>query len=328
MENSQSICSPTSLLLCKENVASLDDEEEEVEEFASFVEDVYDDEYIQMLLDREITSGGLQMQEFLHKSGIQGARLDGIQYILRTRELLGFRFQTAYASVTYLDRFLSRRSIDADKPWAIRLLSMACLSVAAKMEESTVPALSEFCVEDYNFESSVIQRMELMVLNTLEWKMGSVTPFAFIQFFANKFCDNSPPRDGVSRTVEVILGAMRDVKIMCHRPSVIAAAATLVVLDQGLTRDALQLKIGPLTSSRSFTIENIISCYYLVKEMDIERLKLSKGIKSPDLSPIQLHRAEPYGSSSVTSAASAKRKRLVFNQNDQFGDVPVKKGKP
>lgn len=56
--------------------------------------------------------------------------------------------------------------------------------------------------------------------------------------------------------------------------------------------------------------------------MDIERLNMSKGIASPDLSPLQL---QPYGSSSV---ASAKRKRLVFNQIDELGDGDDKKPKP
>ncbi|KAK4434361.1 Cyclin-D2-2 [Sesamum alatum] len=317
MENSRAMFSPDSLLLCKEKVGSLEDEEEEKVEFGSVVEDGCDDEYIKALLDREIASGGLQMEEFLQKS-----RLDGIHYILRTREVLGFGVQTAYVSVTYLDRFLSRRSVDAEKSWAVRLLSMACLSLAAKMEESVVPALSDLCLGDYNFESSVIQRMELLVLNTLEWKMGSITPFAYVHFFANKLFDKSPPRNGVSRTMELILGSTKDVKIMSHRPSVIAAAATLFVMDQGLTTDALKLKISALTSSGSYNIDNIISCYNLVQEMDIARLKLSKGIKSPDLSPIQIQRAEACGNSSVASAAIAKRKRLVFNQND---DVPADK---
>ncbi|KAL0323001.1 UNVERIFIED_CONTAM: Cyclin-D5-3 [Sesamum angustifolium] len=307
MENSRAMFSPDSLLLCKEKVGSLEDEEDEKMEFGSVVEDGCDDEYIKVLLDREIASGGLKMEEFLQSSWIQ-ARLDGIHYILRTREVLGFGVQTAYVSVTYLDRFLSRRSVDAEKLWAVRLLSMACLSLAAKMEESVVPALSEFCLGDYNFESSVIQRMELL-------------------FFANKFFDNPPPRNGVSRTMELILSSMKDVKIMSHKPSVIAAAATLFVLDQKLTIDALKLKISALTSSGSYNIDNIISCYNLVQEMDIERLKLSKGIKSPDLSPIQIQRAEACGNSSVATAAIAKRKRLVFNQNDQYGDVPDKKEK-
>ncbi|KAL0392115.1 UNVERIFIED_CONTAM: Cyclin-D5-3 [Sesamum radiatum] len=326
MENSRAMFSPDSLLLCKEKVGSLEDEEDEKMEFGSVVEDGCDDEYIKVLLDREIASGGLKMEEFLQSSWIQ-ARLDGIHYILRTREVLGFGVQTAYVSVTYLDRFLSRRSVDAEKLWAVRLLSMACISLAAKMEESVVPALSEFCLGDYNFESSVIQRMELLVLSTLEWKMGPITPFAYVQFFANKFFDNPPPRNGVSRTMELILSSMKDVKIMSHKPSVIAAAATLFVLDQELTIDALKLKISALTSSGSYNIDNIISCYNLVQEMDIERLKLSKGIKSPDLSPIQIQRAEACGNSSVATAAIAKRKRLVFNQNDQYGDVPDKKEK-
>ncbi|PIN20744.1 G1/S-specific cyclin D [Handroanthus impetiginosus] len=317
MQNSQSLCSPTNLLLCRENVGSLDEEDDEMGEFASVLEDGFDDEYINILLDKEITNAGLQMQDFPQNSWMLRARLDGIQYILRTREVLGFRFQTAYASISYLDRFLSRRSIDGEKSWAIRLLSMGCLSLAAKMEESVVPQLSEFCLEDYNFESSVIQRMELLVLNALEWKMGSITPFYFIKFFANKFFDGSLPRNGVSRIVEVILATIRDVKIMCNKASVIAAAATLVVMYQDLTRDKLQLKLGPLISNPCLKTEDIISCYCLLQEMEIERMKLSKGIKTPDLSPMRLLRAETYGSSSVTSAASAKRKRLIFNQDEE-----------
>ncbi|KAL8487660.1 hypothetical protein ACS0TY_024108 [Phlomoides rotata] len=137
---------------------------------------------------------------------------------------------------------------------------MGCLSIAAKMEEKSVPPLSEFCVEDYLFESNVIQRMELLVLNTLEWKMGSITPFDFIHFFADKF--NGVTADAFSTSVQVILVAMRDAKIMCHRASVTAAAAaTLVVLGQGLTRDALEMKLSPLNSTHSF---NIVSQHFLL----------------------------------------------------------------
>lgn len=86
---------------------------------------------------------------------------------------------------------------------------MACLSLASKMEEIRVPALSEFCVEDYNFESKVIQKMELLVLNSLGWKMGSFTPFNFIKFFAKNLCDNSLPQTGFSRIVDIIISSMR-----------------------------------------------------------------------------------------------------------------------
>ncbi|XP_047951505.1 cyclin-D5-3-like [Salvia hispanica] len=317
--SSQSLFSPSSLL-CGEDLGSLDSEDEE-----EIVVDENDDAYIQTLLDREIEVDRREMEHLFQNSWIQRARLEGIDYILRKREVLGFGVQTAYASVTYLDRFLSRRSVDAEQSWAIRLLSMVCLSLAAKVEEIRVPALSEFCVEDYNFESSVIMRMELLVLKALGWKMGSLTPFNFTSFFARKFFDKSPPKDWFSRIVEAILSSVRDAKIMCHGPSVIAAAATLFVLDQELTKEALQLKIGCLTTaSHSFNIESIISCYNSFQEMEIERLNRSKAIESPVLSPAQL---QTYGSS---SANSAKRKRLVFDQIDEKSSNvdEMKKPKP
>lgn len=160
---------------------------------------------------------------------------------------------------------------------------MACLSLAAKMEEIKVPALSEFQSEECNFKSKVIQRMELLVLNTLEWRMSSITPFAFLHFFITKMCKESPPGHLVSKTVQLILAIMRgtyqtnhvnlnyiefwtgfrfcsliscifmffslkiEINLMEHRPSVVAAAATLRALDQRLTRKALECTMNSVS---------------------------------------------------------------------------------
>lgn len=154
--------------------------------------------------------------------------------------MFGFLPKTAYLSVTYLDRFLSTRFIDvslrfsvckniiekvliwtminffffielqSDKLWAIKLLSVACVSVAAKMEEVKVPALSELQnIDGYNFGNSVILRMELMLLTTMDWRMGSITPFAFLHHFIRKFCKDSSPSNVLPRTVALILAIMR-----------------------------------------------------------------------------------------------------------------------
>ena len=71
-------------------------------------------------------------------------------------------------------------------PWAAQLLSVACVSVAAKMEECQVPALSEFHAVSYDFDSASIRRMELLVLSTLGWRMGAVTPFDFLPCFSSR----------------------------------------------------------------------------------------------------------------------------------------------
>ena len=182
------------------------------------------------------------------------------------------------------------------------------------MEECRAPALSEFAVEEYNFESKVIQRMELLVLNTLEWRMGSITPFAFIHYFITKFCNQSPPPNVVSRTVQLTMAIMRgdffilridsfhlqslnwtvlilfywvfhicslffcnaEINLMDHRPSVIAAAAVLVALDQRLTRNELESKMNAISSCGSLQPVSFSMCLsrmnFPIKENRKEKL--------------------------------------------------------
>lgn len=95
------------------------------------------------------------------------------------------------------------------KPWAIKLLSVASLSLAAKMEEQNVPVLSEYPMDDYRFENKVIKNMELMILSTLDWKMGSATPFAYLHYFVGKFCPGSRPQSIITKAIEHIVAMIK-----------------------------------------------------------------------------------------------------------------------
>lgn len=97
----------------------------------------------------------------------------------------------------------------SDKNWAIRLLSVACLSLAAKMTELKAPALSDFPADEYNFESNTIHRMELLVSTTLDWRMHSITPFNFISCFIPCFCNESSNREFVSLTTQILLATTK-----------------------------------------------------------------------------------------------------------------------
>lgn len=95
--------------------------------------------------------------------------------------------------------------MQAEKDWAIRLLSIACLSLAAKMEECNVPELSRFQLEDcYFFQGKVVQKMELLVLTTLDWNMGIITPFSFLSYFVKKFSNDSASNLIVSNSMQPI----------------------------------------------------------------------------------------------------------------------------
>lgn len=88
------------------------------------------------------------------------------------------------------------------------MLSIASLSLAAKMEECEVPSLFEYGEDEYVFDGNVIQRMELLVLNTLEWKMSCITPFTYLNYFANVFCFDFGLEELMDRAFELILAIM------------------------------------------------------------------------------------------------------------------------
>ena len=77
--------------------------------------------------------------------------------------------------------------VQRGREWALQLLAVACLSLAAKVEEHRVPRLTEFRPDDYDFDSASILRMELYVLTELKWQMIVGTPFPYLGCFAARF---------------------------------------------------------------------------------------------------------------------------------------------
>ncbi|KAE9457246.1 hypothetical protein C3L33_10856, partial [Rhododendron williamsianum] len=187
------------------------------------------------------------------------------------------------------------------------------------MEECRVPALAEFRVEEFNFGSKVIQRMELLVLNTLEWRMNSVTPFTYVHYFTKKLSKaHTPPKNTMSKAVQVILAMMRDVNLMDHRPSVIAGAAALVALDRKLTKQTLELEINSLSPNVFSEIEDLFSCYNRMQELDTGEATIPE-------TPIRLRGMDACENSSVISALTTKRKMLTFSDSGQNCGIPDEK---
>ncbi|CAD6245563.1 unnamed protein product [Miscanthus lutarioriparius] len=104
---------------------------------------------------------------------------------------------------------------------------------AAKMEETAVPQSLDLQVGDarYVFEAKTIQRMELLVLSTLNWRMQAVTPFSYMDYFLNKLNGgNVAPRSWFFQSAELILCAARGTCCIGFRPSEIAAAVAASVV--------------------------------------------------------------------------------------------------
>uniref|UniRef100_A0A453L0P5 Cyclin C-terminal domain-containing protein n=1 Tax=Aegilops tauschii subsp. strangulata TaxID=200361 RepID=A0A453L0P5_AEGTS len=82
----------------------------------------------------------------------------------------------------------------------------------------------------YVFEAKTIQRMELLVLSTLKWRMQAVTPFSYLDYFLHQLSGgNAPSRQAVREATELILCISRGTSCLEFRPSEIAATVAAAV---------------------------------------------------------------------------------------------------
>lgn len=300
--------SPNDLLLQEDFRAELsvaDEDDTYIDISRTYVgdPDTEEEEYLALLANQEPHRGFSANDTLVIDSWFRNARLEAITWILRTRKTFGFHFHTAYLSMIYFDRFISSRSIDRRYSWVVKLISVACISLASKMEEVQVPSSPEFQTDGVIFESKSVKRVELGILSTLQWRMNYTTPFAFLRYFIMRFSrQDSPPRETISRTVRYILALMKEIHLMSHRPSVIAAAASLVVINNSLTRTTLETQMNSVAYPGFLNIEDVFRCYNLLQQLDVENLRSTANVSS---------------ASRNSSINGIKRRRLTFDDPDK-----------
>nr|CAB3483274.1 unnamed protein product [Digitaria exilis] len=162
-------------------------------------------------------------------------RREAVDWIWKVYAYFNFGPVTAYLAVNYLDRFLSWYELPEGKDWMTQLLSVVCLSLAAKIEETFVPPSLDVQVGDsrYEFEAKTVQRMELLVLSSLNWRMQAVTPFSYLDYFLNKLNGGiKAPTSWLFQSAELILCIARGTGCIGFRPSEIAAAVAAIVVGE------------------------------------------------------------------------------------------------
>lgn len=295
-----------SSLLCGEDASEVawDDEvgssrveDENVERFQqpdlAFLPDfpVEDDETIAFLVQKEWDH--LPREDYLERYRNRvldvTARQDAISWIRKVHSHYNFRPLTAYLSVNYLDRFLSNHELPQGVGWPLQLLSVACLSLAAKMEETEVPLLLDLQVGDskFLFEARTIRRMELLIMTTLKWRLHSITPFNFIDYYLYRLPGHkSVPGALISRAMELIVSTNRVIDFLDHRPSAIAGAAVLCAAEEVLQIESADYK-NAIMSSIAVNKEKIFSCYDLMQELLIDFCSTpKKSLSTPPQSPV------------------------------------------
>ncbi|GMN35076.1 hypothetical protein TIFTF001_005064 [Ficus carica] len=193
---------------------------------------VWEDEELISLLSKEKTND--LCKTLGTNPSLAEARRKAVEWMLKVIAHYSFSALTAVLAVDYLDRFLVSFKFQTEKPWMTQLASVACLSLAAKVEETQVPLLLDFQVEEskFVFEAKTIKRMELLVLSTLEWKMNPVTPISFLDYIIRRLGLKDPLCwEFLKRCENIILSVIADSRFMAFLPSIVATATMLHVVD-------------------------------------------------------------------------------------------------
>ncbi|KAJ6383380.1 hypothetical protein OIU78_026794 [Salix suchowensis] len=196
-------------------------------------------------------------------------RREAVSSVLRVS--CNFDPSLSYLAVNYLDRFLSSHGIPQPKPWLFRLLAVACVSLAAKMKEA------EFCISDiqgdggFVFDAKTIQKMEVLILGALNWRMRSVTPFSFISFFISLFKPEDPPLKQAlkARASEIIFKAQNDINLLEFKPSLIAASALLYASQELFPMQLLCFRKA-ISNCSYVNKENLLQCYDAMQEIAMD----------------------------------------------------------
>lgn len=216
-----------------------------------------------------------------------GARDEILDWIAKVHSQFNFGPMCAYLAVNYLDRFLSAYDLPKEKAWMMQLLGVACLSIAAKMEETDVPLSLDLQGGDakFVFEAKTIQRMELLVLTTLKWRMQAITPFSYIDYFIKKI--NNDQISSINKSVELILSTLKGIHFLEFKPSVIAAAVAISFAVKTETVDSDKALSALVQHVQK---DNVMKCIELIQELslasDYVKVPIVTSIPSVPQSPI------------------------------------------
>lgn len=273
-----------------------------------------DEEYVALMLSKEgaaAPGGGRSARAEGMEEWMKAARTGCVGWIIKTNARFRFSGKTAYVAVTYLDRFLAHRRVDRGKEWALQLLSVACLSLAAKVEERRAPRLLEFRLDKYDFDSASILRMELLVLGTLKWQMITGTPFSYLSCFAARFRQDEP-KAIILRAVECIFASIKVMSSVEYQPSTIALASILVARNKETSPNLDELKVILGSSWQQLDTGHVYSCYSVMIQED--RFMQSREVASSNVSVAHIGSSDSSmdANNATTSAATpdSKRKRL------------------
>eukprot|EP00257_Ricinus_communis_P007900 XP_002524919.2 cyclin-D3-2 [Ricinus communis] len=238
-----------------------------------------DDELLNLITKEKETHFGYDNSNLVPSNGsLMLARKEAVDWVMRVKAHYGFTALTSVLAVNYFDRFVLSLKFPNDKPWMGQLAAVACLSLAAKVEETQVPLLLDLQVEEakYVFEAKTIKRMELLALSTLQWRMNPITPISFFDHIIRRLgLKNHLHWEFLRRCESLLLSVISDSRFMSYLPSVLATAIMLHVIKEVEPCNQVQYQ-NQLMSVIKISENKVNECYKLILELSGNQNKSCK----------------------------------------------------
>lgn len=197
-------------------------------------------------------------------------RRQAFSLISQARYCYNVESSIAYLAVNYVDRFVTKTKFLKPNRWITEILAISSLSLAAKMRNTDISASLTNLQrnEGLFFDVQSVHRMEALILTTLNWRMRSITPFSFLNFFMSflKIKDSSLAHALKLRTSHVIFNSHHEIKLLEYKPSVIAVSALLCAMHELIPTEFSSLEDG-IFSCEYVNKEVVLKCSSVMEEM-------------------------------------------------------------
>ncbi|KAK8484508.1 hypothetical protein V6N11_021491 [Hibiscus sabdariffa] len=215
-------------------------------------------------------------------------RQEAISLIFQAQYSCNLDPYTRCLAVTYMDRFISRRDIPVKRTYLYHFYGIAIVLFTLHVNETqraegfvfdsygiaivlfTLHVNETQRAEGFVFDASAIRRMELLILNALDWRMRSITPFLFIGLFESLFELKDPPLAQAlkDRAIHIIFQAHDEIDLLEFKPSIIAASGFLVATHELFPLQFPSFETS-ITSCEYVNKVNVLKCFNAMLEMAI-----------------------------------------------------------
>ncbi|OEL36969.1 Cyclin-A3-1 [Dichanthelium oligosanthes] len=152
-----------------------------------------------------------------------------VDWLVEVAEEYKLVSDTLYLTVSYIDRFLSARSLNRQR---LQLLGVSAMLIASKYEEISPPNVEDFCyITDNTYTKQEVVKMESDILNILKFEMGNPTTKTFLRMFIRSAQEDNKNNPGLS--LEFLGSYLAELSLLDYGlirflPSLIAASVVFV----------------------------------------------------------------------------------------------------